>query len=108
MNALVRAIAIWGKYIIAIFLFFFFFFFFFWGPILRFDLRFQICKVKLQLNIVNNVQHSTSIVTLLKNNNTIETITEILIVYIKTITKFLFVLGIIPKGITVILLVAIC
>ncbi len=89
-------------------LFYLFNFFFFLGLILRFDLRFQICKVKLQLNIVNNVQHSTSIVTLLKNNNTIETITEILIVSIKTITKFLFVLGIIPKGITVILLVAIC
>ncbi len=49
-----------------------------------------------------------SIVTLLKKQNkkTIETITEILIFSIKTITKFLFVLGIIPIGITVVLLVA--
>jgi len=67
----------------------------------------DIRKVKLQLNIVNNVQHSMSIVTLLKKN-TIETITEIPKVSKKAITKFLFVLGIIPIGITVVLLVAIC
>ncbi len=50
--------------------------------------------VKLQLNIVNNVQHRMSIVTLpeTKGKKTIETITEILIVSIKTITKYLFVL----------------
>ncbi len=59
--------------------------------------------VKLQLNIVNNVQqHSMSIVTLLKKKKTIEkTIAEILIASIKTVTKFFFVLAIIPIGITV-------
>ncbi len=66
--------------------------------------------VKLQLNIVNNVQqHSMSIVTLLKKKkNNRKTITEILIASIKTVTKFIFVLGIIPIGITVVLLVGIC
>ncbi len=51
-----------------------------------------------------------SIVTLLKlkGKKTIETITEILIVSIKTITKLFFVLGIILIGMTVVLLVAIC
>ncbi len=57
---------------------------FFWQIL---QMRFLIWKVKLQLNIVNSVQHSMGY----PAEKTIETITDILMVSIKAITKFLFI-----------------
>ncbi len=46
--------------------FYIYIFFFLYRDCIFFDLRFYVCKVKLQLNIVSNVQKSMNIVTLLK------------------------------------------